>query len=70
MNISGDLTGLADLEELYKTIQTQRLVEHKRRVRDYMDKSMLDALTSYRAWLNNELSKIEDMIEELNVPLK
>lgn len=70
MNISGDLTGLADLEELYKTIQTQRLVEHKRRFRDYMDKSMLDALTSYRAWLNNELSKIEDMIEELNVPLK
>ena len=70
MNISGDLTGLADLEELYKTIQTRRLVEHKRRFRDYMDKSMLDALTSYRAWLNNELSKIEDMIEELNVPLK
>ncbi|NJO24746.1 MAG: hypothetical protein HC867_01605, partial [Bacteroidia bacterium] len=70
MNISGDLTGLDDLEELYKTIQTQRLVEHKRRFRDYMDKSMLDALTSYRAWLNNELSRIEDMIDELNVPLK
>ncbi len=70
MNISGDLSGLADMEDLYKTIQTQRLVEHKRRFRDYMDKSMLDALTSYRAWLNNELSKIEDMIEELNVPLK
>jgi uncharacterized protein YPO0396 len=70
MNIKPDLTGLGDLEDLYKTIQTQRLVEHKRRFRDYMDKSMLDALTSYRAWLNNELSKIEDMIEELNVPLK
>ncbi len=70
MNIKADLTGLEDLEDLYKTIQTQRLVEHKRRFRDYMDKSMLDALTSYRAWLNNELSRIEDMIEELNVPLK
>ncbi|MBS1512834.1 MAG: AAA family ATPase [Bacteroidetes bacterium] len=70
MNIRADLTGLGDLEDLHKTIQTQRLVEHKRRFRDYMDKSMLDALTSYRAWLNNELSKIEDMIEELNVPLK
>jgi uncharacterized protein YPO0396 len=70
MNIRADLSGLEDLEDLYKTIQTQRLVEHKRRFRDYMDKSMLDALTSYRAWLNNELSKIEDMIEELNVPLK
>lgn len=70
MNIKADLSGLDDLEDLYKTIQTQRLVEHKRRFRDYMDKSMLDALTSYRAWLNNELNKIEDMIEELNVPLK
>ncbi len=70
MNIRADLTGLNDLEELYKTIKTQRLVEHKRRFRDYMDKSMLDALTSYRAWLNNELNKIEDMVEELNVPLK
>lgn len=70
MNIKPDLSGLGDLEDLYKTVQTQRLVEHKRRFRDYMDKSMLDALTSYRAWLNNELSKIEDMIEELNVPLK
>ncbi|MEP7376182.1 MAG: ATP-binding protein [Chitinophagaceae bacterium] len=70
MNIRSDLTALEDLEELYKTIQTQRLVEHKRRFRDYMDKSMLDALTSYRAWLNNELSRIEDMMEELNVPLK
>jgi uncharacterized protein YPO0396 len=70
MNIKADLTGLGDLEDLHNTIQTQRLVEHKRRFRDYMDKSMLDALTSYRAWLNNELSKIEDMIEELNVPLK
>lgn len=70
MNIKADLTGLGDLEDLHKTIQTQRLVEHKRRFRDYMDKSMLDALTSYRQWLNNELNRIEDMIEELNVPLK
>ncbi len=70
MNIAADLSGLDDLEDLCKTIQTQRLVEHKRRFKDYMDKSMLDALTSYRAWLNNELSKIEDMIEELNIPLK
>ncbi len=70
MNIKADLSGLEDLEDLFKTIHTQRLVENKRRFRDYMDKSMLDALTSYRAWLNNELSKIEDMIEELNVPLR
>lgn len=35
-----------------------------------MDKSMLDVLISYWVWFNNELSKIEDMIEELNVLLK
>jgi uncharacterized protein YPO0396 len=70
MNISADLKSLDDIEELYKTIQTQRLVEHKKRFRDYMDKSMLDALTSYRAWLENELDKIKDMIDELNIPLR
>lgn len=70
MNIKADLSGLDDLEELHKTIVTQRLVEHKRRFKDYMDKSMLDALTSYRAWLNSELNKIEDIIEDLNIPLK
>jgi len=31
---------------------------------------MLDALTSYRTWLDNELDKIKDMIDELNIPLK
>lgn len=70
INISPDLASLDDIEQLYKTIQTQRLVEHKKRFRDYMDKSMLDALTSYRTWLDNELDKIKDMIDELNVPLK
>lgn len=70
MNISADLSAIDDLESLYKTIQTQRLVENKRRFRDYMDKSMLDALTSYRQWLRNEVSKIKEMIEDLNEPLK
>lgn len=70
INISADLKSMDDIEELYNTIQTQRLVEHKKRFREYMDKSMLDALTSYRAWLNNELDKIKDMIDELNIPLK
>lgn len=70
MNITPDLTSLDDIEELYKTIQTQRLVEHKKRFREYMDKSMLDALTSYRTWLESELDKIKDMIDELNIPLR
>lgn len=47
--IKDDLSVLDDLEDLYKTIYTLRLVEDKRRLRDYMDKSMLDALTTYRA---------------------
>ena len=70
INISADLTSIEDIEELYNTIQTQRLVEHKKRFREYMDKSMLDALTSYRTWLDTELDKIKDMIDELNIPLK
>jgi len=70
MNISASLTSLDELEDLYKTIRNQRLVEHKRRFRDYMDKSMLDALTNYRTWLFNEEDKIKEVIEELNVPLK
>lgn len=70
INISADLKSIEDIEELYNTIKTQRLVEHKKRFREYMDKSMLDALTSYRTWLDNELDKIKDMIDELNVPLR
>ncbi len=70
MNISPQFTSLDELEDLYKTIRNQRLVEHKRRFREYMDKSMLDALTNYRTWLNNEEEKIKEIIEELNVPLK
>ncbi|UYQ92841.1 AAA family ATPase [Chitinophaga horti] len=70
MNISADLNSLNELEDLYRTIRNQRLVEHKRRFKDYMDKSMLDALTNYRAWLTTEEDKIKEIIEELNIPLK
>lgn len=70
MNLSPQLTSLDELEDLYKTIRNQRLVEHKRRFREYMDKSMLDALTNYRTWLTNEEDKIKEIIEELNVPLR
>lgn len=70
MNISPQFTSLEELEDLYKTIRLQRLVEHKRRFREYMDKSMLDALTNYRTWLNNEEDKIKEIIEELNIPLR
>jgi len=70
MNISASLSSLNDLSDLYYNIRNQRLVEHKRRFREYMDKSMLDALTNYRTWLSNEEDKIKDVIEELNIPLK
>lgn len=70
MNISPSLTSLEELEDLHSKILNQRLVEHKRRFRDYMDKSMLDALTSYRTWLFNEEDKIKEVIGELNTPLK
>ena len=65
-----DLTSLNELEDLYKNITTQRLIEHKRRFKEYMDHSMLDALTSYRTWLSTEEEKIKEVIAELNVPLK
>lgn len=70
INISTQLTSLDELEDIYNNIRHQRLVEHKRRFREYMDKSMLDALTSYRTWLNNEEEKIKDVIAELNIPLR
>lgn len=70
LNIKPDLSSLEELGDLFKTIKTQRLVENKRGFREYMDKSMLDALTSYRTWLYNEEDKIKEMIEDLNIPLK
>jgi uncharacterized protein YPO0396 len=70
LNIPARLDSLDELEDLYKKVRHQRLVEHKRRFRDYMDKSMLDALTNFRTWLYNEEDKIKEVIEELNVPLK
>jgi uncharacterized protein YPO0396 len=65
-----DLSSLFELEDLHKNITTQRLIEHKRRFKEYMDHSMLDALTSYRTWLSTEEEKIKEVIAELNVPLK
>lgn len=70
MNIRADIESMGELEELHKTIKHQRLIEHKKRFRDYMDNSMLDSLTNFRTWLDTEEEKIKEMIEELNVPLK
>lgn len=70
MDIQASLHSLPELEDLYKKIRHQRLVEHKRRFRDYMDNSMLDALTNFRTWLDNEEDRIREIIEELNVPLR
>lgn len=70
LNIKANLNSLPELEDLYQTIRHQRLVEHKRRFKEYMDKSMLNALTGYVQWLRNEEDRIKEIIEELNVPLK
>jgi len=70
INISASLSSLDELEELHDSIRNQRLVEHKRRFSEYMDKSMLDALTNYRTWMSNEEDRIKEVIEELNIPLK
>lgn len=70
MNIRPDLNSLDELEELFNKIKHQRLVEHKKRFRDYMDKSMIDALTSFRTWLVNEEDRIKEVIDDLNTPLK
>lgn len=70
MNIKPSLESLSELEDLYQTIRNQRLVEHKRRFKDYMDKSMLNALTGYAHWMRNEEGRIKEIIEELNVPLQ
>lgn len=70
INISPGISSLSEVVDLYHTIRNQRLVEHKRRFQEYMDRSMLDALTNYRTWLSNEMEKIEEVINELNIPLK
>jgi len=70
LNISPGLNSLNELEDLYLVIRNKRLVEHKRRFKEYMERSMLDALTSYKAWLENETDKIKEIIDELNTPLK
>jgi uncharacterized protein YPO0396 len=70
LNIAPSISSLPEIVDLYNTIRNQRIVEHKRRFREYMDKSMLDALTNYKTWLNNEVEKIEEIIGELNIPLK
>lgn len=70
INIRPDIDQINEFEDLYKQIKHQKLVEHKRKFRDYMDNSMLDALTNFRTWLDNEEEKIKEMIEDLNQPLK
>jgi uncharacterized protein YPO0396 len=70
MNMSPSLDSLDELDALFTTIKSQRLIEHKKRFQEYMDRSMLDALTNFRTWLVNEEEKIKEVIEELNVPLR
>lgn len=69
-NIAVAIESLPEIEDIYKEIKHHRLVENKKRFRDYMDNSMVDALTDFRTWLDHEEEKIREVIDDLNEPLK
>ncbi|WP_143304504.1 ATP-binding protein [Chitinophaga vietnamensis] len=61
---------LNEFTELYNQIKYQRLIEHKERFRKYMDTSMLNAITNYRAWIYGQEDLIREVMEDLNEPLR
>jgi uncharacterized protein YPO0396 len=73
----GDVTDLQphvkyldEFTALYERIKYQRLIEHKERFRKYMDTSMLNAITNYRAWIYGQEDLIREVIDDLNEPLR
>jgi uncharacterized protein YPO0396 len=73
----GDVTDLQphvkyldEFTSLYERIKFQRLIEHKERFRKYMDTSMLNAITNYRAWIYGQEDVIREVMEDLNEPLR
>ncbi|MFY0252661.1 ATP-binding protein [Chitinophaga sp. 30R24] len=73
----GDVTDLQphvkyldEFTSLYERIKYQRLIEHKERFRKYMDTSMLNAITNYRAWIYGQEDLIREVMEDLNEPLR
>ncbi|MCW3462833.1 ATP-binding protein [Chitinophaga nivalis] len=73
----GDVTDLQphvryldEFTSLYERIKYQRLIEHKERFRQYMDNSMLNAITNYRAWIYGQEDLIREVMEDLNEPLR
>lgn len=76
-NWLGDVTDLQphvkyldEFTALYERIKFQRLIEHKERFRKYMDTSMLNAITNYRAWIYGQEDLIREVMEDLNEPLR
>lgn len=61
---------LEEFTSLYENIKFQRLIEHKERFRKYMDTSMLNAITNYRAWIYGQEDLIREVMEDLNEPLR
>jgi uncharacterized protein YPO0396 len=61
---------LDEFTALYERIKFQRLIEHKERFRKYMDTSMLNAITNYRAWIYGQEDLIREVMEDLNEPLR
>ncbi|HVI46858.1 MAG TPA: SbcC/MukB-like Walker B domain-containing protein [Chitinophaga sp.] len=61
---------LDEFASLFQNIKYQRLIEHKERFRKYMDTSMLNAITNYRAWLYGQEDVIREVMDDLNEPLR
>ncbi|CAL1521519.1 SbcC/MukB-like Walker B domain-containing protein [Chitinophaga sp. MM2321] len=61
---------LDEFTSLYENIKYQRLIEHKDRFRKYMDTSMLNAITNYRAWIYGQEDLIREVMDDLNEPLR
>ncbi|NSL88990.1 ATP-binding protein [Chitinophaga solisilvae] len=61
---------LDEFTSLYENIKYQRLIEHKERFRKYMDTSMLNAITNYRAWIYGQEDLIREVMDDLNEPLR
>lgn len=69
-DLQPDVKYLGDFIQLYQKIKYQRLVEHKQRFRKYMDTSMINAITNYRAWINGQEDVIREVMDDLNQPLR
>lgn len=70
ITLSADAESLDEMVSLHDAIKGQRLVEHRTNFQRYMDGSMLDAFTGFKAWIETERDRIGEVIQALNTPLR